>query len=1564
MDTATVTVTVPAENTPPVANDDPVETGENTALEINLADLTANDTDANGDPLTVTAINGVLLADIAEGDAITLDSGALLARTSATTFSYDPGTVFDSLNPGETAADQFSYSISDGRGGESTANVNITIDGENDAPIAVADIATAASPGPQTLIYFSAQGNFLETGGGTELYAFNPATGELKLVADLDSVDSRGSDPQQLTPLDGKLYFVANGNDAAGDVGYELFVYNPATNETKLVADIFDGSGDSAPSDLTVIDGKLYFQATSIDAGSELYVLDPATDEAVLVKDLNPGPNDSYPTELTGLDGKVYFFADDGVTGQELRVLGPSTGEVSLIADLNEGSGSADAISIMAIGGKLYFAARDNTTAGGDFGVELFVYDPTSGDAPTRVTDLNPGAASAYPDGFTELDGKIYFSANNPDTGRGVYVYDPTGNTTTAVPDASPGVPLLSEGQISALDGKLYFVAEATDPDTGDTAAELYVYDPVTGRTTLIPGPSDSPGGSSPENLTVLDGRIFFTADGNNATDGDVGRELYAYDPATGDITLIADLNLGNTDDSSRLALADAGPSAGSSATELTVVDGKLYFSAIGNNSVDGNVGRELYVYDPATDTTTLAADVNTDPVIPRFKDVTTAVIGTNIYFVSPGDNATDGNIGVEPYVLDTLTGEARPLIDLVPGPGSSNPSQFTVIDGKLYFTGTTESGAGLYVHNPADETTTLVTDPATLQAGTDIELITGAGGKVYFTAYASDGTNDLGRELFVYDPASGNPASLVADLNPGANGSYPSDLTVIDGKLYFTAEYNDGTVDFGRELFVLDPNDGTPVLVDVNPGASGSNPGQLTEFDGKIYFAADGVNDSGDSVGRELYVLDPATNEATLVADLQLGSGSSFPQEFTAVDGKLYFTAVGNDGTPDGNVGQELYVIDPTVGPDPTLVADLSPGNASSSPSQLTIVGDKLYFSATGPQGTELYVIDPAVGPDPVLVADLSVSGDSYPSDLMVLDGRLYFVAEGDDGNESTGSELYVVDPDTGQVELVPEAYAGDGSSNPDQITAFNGKIYFSADGNNPTDGVVGRELYVYDPVAKTTTLVADLNIAQGSSGGKSEISVEAALAAPNTAGSSNPTALTVVDGKLYFTAAAYNETDGLVGQAIYVIDPAVSETPVLVADVDARTTAASSPRDLTELTADGLPEASGNVLDNDTDVDTGDTLTVVGVQAGALSDPISGNVGTEIDGRYGTLVLNTDGSWTYVQDFGAPSTGNPGEDVFSYTIRDASGVTSTTTLTIAVVPGTDENRAPVATGEATDISQDDVLTFKLSDLLANDRDPNGDTLTVTKLANIDLATFPPGSVLSDDGLTLTRVDDDTFVLDLKGSLNSLAEGESQTGHLNYTISDGKGGTATAVFDITVHGRNDAPVAVADTASVIPFIYFSAKSSVIDGTSGRQLYAYDRSTGTTTLVADVNDIDRGGSSPEQITDFAGKVYFVANGNNPTDGEVGQELYVFNPTTGETKLVADLWAGTDGSSPTELTALDGKLYFVARGDNAGKSPALCLEPSTDKADARRRSRSRIVDQRADPLQRAALFRVP
>src|SRR5262245_11472606 len=59
----------------------------------------------------------------------------------------------------------------------------------------------------------------------------------------------------------------------------------------------------------------------------------------------------------------------------------------------------------------------------------------------------------------------------------------------------------------------------------------------------------------------------------------------------------------------------------------------------------------------------------------------------------------------------------------------------------------------------------------------------------------------------------------------------------------------------------------GAAVAADLQPGAGGSNPTGLTQFNGSYYFTADGTNASGQNVGRELFRLN-ADGTATLVAD------------------------------------------------------------------------------------------------------------------------------------------------------------------------------------------------------------------------------------------------------------------------------------------------------------------------------------------------------------------------------------------------------------------------------------------------------------------------------------------------------------------------------------------------------------------------------------------------------------------------------------------------------------------------------------------------------------------------
>jgi len=116
------------QNRAPGAVGDVATTDEDTAKAIAVL---ANDTDADGDPLTVTSVD------------TTGTKGTVTITGGGSGVSFDPSGKFDALQVGQTASDSFAYTISDGQDGTSTATVAVTITGVDDAPKAVADSAEA-----------------------------------------------------------------------------------------------------------------------------------------------------------------------------------------------------------------------------------------------------------------------------------------------------------------------------------------------------------------------------------------------------------------------------------------------------------------------------------------------------------------------------------------------------------------------------------------------------------------------------------------------------------------------------------------------------------------------------------------------------------------------------------------------------------------------------------------------------------------------------------------------------------------------------------------------------------------------------------------------------------------------------------------------------------------------------------------------------------------------------------------------------------------------------------------------------------------------------------------------------------------------------------------------------------------------------------------------------------------------------------------------------------------------------------------------------------------------------
>ena len=121
-----------------------------------IGNVLANDTDVDGDSLTVSAFDGTSAL------GATITAGAVDG-----TFIFDATsiTAIQTLAEGENLADTFSYTVSDGRGGTDTASVNITINGVNDAPVADAGGPYPVGPGEQLILDGSGSFDPDEAGG-------------------------------------------------------------------------------------------------------------------------------------------------------------------------------------------------------------------------------------------------------------------------------------------------------------------------------------------------------------------------------------------------------------------------------------------------------------------------------------------------------------------------------------------------------------------------------------------------------------------------------------------------------------------------------------------------------------------------------------------------------------------------------------------------------------------------------------------------------------------------------------------------------------------------------------------------------------------------------------------------------------------------------------------------------------------------------------------------------------------------------------------------------------------------------------------------------------------------------------------------------------------------------------------------------------------------------------------------------------------------------------------------------------------------------------------------------
>ena len=143
-DTASVSVSVPATALPPTANPDSNTVLEDTTLSVDAASgLLSNDTDPNGDALTVTMfeVEGVMYT---AGTTVDFTEGSITINADGS-YEFIPIENFNGNVP------QISYTIDDGNGGTDIGTLDITVDPVNDAPVAINDVYTVTENNNLTL---------------------------------------------------------------------------------------------------------------------------------------------------------------------------------------------------------------------------------------------------------------------------------------------------------------------------------------------------------------------------------------------------------------------------------------------------------------------------------------------------------------------------------------------------------------------------------------------------------------------------------------------------------------------------------------------------------------------------------------------------------------------------------------------------------------------------------------------------------------------------------------------------------------------------------------------------------------------------------------------------------------------------------------------------------------------------------------------------------------------------------------------------------------------------------------------------------------------------------------------------------------------------------------------------------------------------------------------------------------------------------------------------------------------------------------------------------------------
>jgi CshA-type fibril repeat protein len=1434
-DTATVTVNVAFVNDAPDAVNDAATTNEDTPVTVAVL---ANDTDPEGNPLTVTA------ASAANGTvAINADG----------TVTYTPNANFN-------GADTISYTISDGVGGTDTATVAVTVNPVNDNPDAVSDTASTPENAPVTIT----------------------------VLANDSDVDG---DPLTVTSA-----AAANGTVAINPDGTLLYTPNAGYNGTDTITyAISDGNGGTDTATVTVTVDSVNDAPDAVNDTATTNEDTPVT-VAVLANDTDPDGGPLSVTTAAAANGTVVINVDGTLTYTPNANF---NGTDTITYSISDGLGGTDTATVAVTVNTVNDnpdAVNDTANTSEDTPVTIPVL---GNDSDVDGDPLTVTAASAT-NGTVAInpDGSLTYTPNAGYNGTDTISYtvsDGNGGTDTAI--VSVGVGAVNDGPDAVNDSAVTnedtpvtvaVLANDSDPDgdplsvTAATAANGSVAINPDGTVTYTPNANFN--GTDTISYTVSDGNGATATATVSVTVNPVNDGPDAVNDAatTNEDTPVTVTVLANDTDPDGNPLTVASASAANGSVAINP-DGTVTYTPNANFNGTDTISYTVSDGNGGTDTATVTVTVNpandnpdavndtattnedapvTIPVLANDTDaegnplaVTTATAGNGTVAINPDGTVTytpnanfngtdtisytvsDGNGGTD---TATVTVTVNPVND---GPDAVNDAaatnEDTPVTVAVLANDTDPDGDPLTVTAASAANGTVAINPDGTVTYTPNANFNGTD-TISYTVSDGNGGSDTATVTVTVNPVNDNPDAVndTATTNEDAPVTIPvlANDTDVEGNplTVTTATAANGSVAINPDgTITYTPNanfNGTDTITySVSDGAGGTDTATVTVTVNPVNDNPDAVNDTAMTNEDVPVTIPVLANDTDVDGNPLTVTTASAANGTVAInpDGSLTYTPNAGYNGPDtisytvsdGAGGTDTATVAVTVNPvndAPDAVNDAATTNEDTPVTVAVLAND------TDPDGNPLTVTAASAANGTVVINAAGTVTYTPNANFNGTDTISYTISDGQGGTD-TATVTVTVNPVNDNPDAVNDT-ATTNEDTPVTVTVLandsdvdgNPLTVTAASAANGTVVINAAGTVTYTPNANfngTDTISYTISDGQG---GTDTATVTVTVNPMNDGPDAvNDTATTNEDTPVTVTVLA-NDTDpdgnpltvasASAANGTVVINAAGTVTYTPNANFNGTDTITYSINDgqggtdTATVTVTVNPVNDGPDAVNDTATTNEDTPVTVTVLAND-TDP-DGNPLTvaSASAANGTVVINAAGTVTYT-----PNANFNGTDTITYSISDGQGGTDTATVTVTVNPANDD---PSTTGGSVAGTEDTGFVFNWAQFNVTDVDTPlaNQGVRITTLPSDGQLQFFNGStwnavtvnqLVSQADITAGRL---RFMPDLHesgdGSFATAGTGNRRTDYasFDYQAHDGAASSSGATMRIDVAPVADAP--------------------------------------------------------------------------------------------------------------------------------------------------------------------------